>query len=363
MKKRMAVVLMLLVVLFGAVFGWKAFMSYKMHAFMASRGMPVISVSTAPVKVVRWQQRIHSVGTLLATQGVTLTAQLPGAITALHFHSGQRVRAGQLLMQINDGPQLAQLQYDIAQTGLAATNLRRTRTLYRGKAASQAQLDSAVATYNSAKAHVAGDRATINELALRAPFAGVLGIRQVNLGQYLAPGSAIVDLQSDADLYVNFTVPQQDVPRVHIGQPIILRVDSYPHRAFMGRVHAIDATVNPATRNLLVQAEVPNRQDALRPGMFATVRIVERKAKTVLTVPAVALTYNTYGDTVYVVRSAVVKGQHALIAHQVLVTTGNERHGQVIIKSGLKAGWSVVTAGQVKLHNGMPVSVNNRIRP
>ncbi len=363
MKKRMLVVVLSLAVLFGLVFGWKAFVSYKTHAFMASRGMPVIAVSTARVETARWHREINSVATLLATQGVTLTAQLPGAVTAIDFHSGEAVRAGSLLVQVDDQPQLAQLAYDIAQTRLAWSNLRRTRILYKGRAASRAALDTAVADYNSATARVAGDRATINQLALRAPFAGVLGIREVNLGQYLAPGTPIVDLQSYENLYANFNVPQQDLAHVHLHEKVDITVDSYPGRVFVGQVHAVDAAVNPQTRNLLVQAVIPNQDGALRPGMFGDARMIGKTAVPVLTIPAVALTYNTYGDTVYVVRHITRKGKTVLVADQVLVRTGRERHGRVVIKSGLKAGWTVVTAGQVKLHNGMPVAVNNSVQP
>lgn len=363
MKKRMILVVIILAIVFGGVFGWKAFVNHKIHAMMAAHGMPIISVSTAPVRRVQWHDRIRSVASLAATQGVTITAQLPGVVTAIRFHSGQWIRRGALLAQVNDEPQLAQLAFDIAQAHLGLANLARTRTLYHEKAASKAQLDSAIATYRGAKARVAGDRAAINELSLRAPFAGRLGIRQINLGQYLAPGTAIVDLQSDAILFANFTVPQSELPRVHIGQDVKISVDAYPHRFFLGRVHALDAAVNQATRNILVQALVPNTGNALRPGMFTRVRLISRHAQTVLAIPAAALTYNTYGDTVYVVVHGKMKGHPHLMAREQVVVTGRERHGEVEIVKGLRAGQTVVTAGQVKLRNGMPIVVNNAVQP
>jgi len=363
MKKRMVLVAIILLVVFGGIFGWKAFVSHKMHQFMAARGMPVITVSTARVHSVHWHDRIRSVASLTAIQGVTVTAQLPGVVTAIRFHSGQSIRSGALLAQVNDQPQVAQLAYDVAQTHLASANLQRTRTLYRQKAASRAQLDSAIATFRGAKARVAGDQAAIRELALRAPFSGVLGIRQVNLGQYLAPGTPIVDLQSYANLYANFTVPQEQFPQIHIQQNIQLLVNAYPHRVFSGIVHAVDATVNPATRNILVQAIIPNRKGTLRPGMFGRIRLISRKTRTLLVVPASALTYNTYGDTVFVVHHAQIKGHSHLVASQQVVTLGPERHGMVTVLKGLKSGDTVVTAGQVKLRNGMPIAVNNTIKP
>ncbi len=363
MKKRVVLVALILALVFAGIFGWKAFVNYKIHEFMASRGMPVVTVSTARVARAAWRDHIRSVGSLTAIEGVTVTAQLPGVVTAIDFHSGAPVRAGALLVQVNDQPQLAQLAFDRAQARLAAANLRRTRTLYKEKAASRAQLDSAIASFHGATAHVAGDLAAIHELALRAPFSGVLGVRQVNLGQYLAPGAPIVDLQSYRTLYANFTLPQVEVPRVHVGQTIQLRVDAFPHRHFVGHVHAIDATVNPATRNILVQAIVPNPAAVLRPGMFGRVRLLGRHVRKVMVVPAGALTYNTYGDTVYVVRHGTIKGHPHLIARQQVVTVGRERHGLVAIKSGLKVGQVVVTAGQVKLRNGMPIAINNTVQP
>ncbi|WP_298138415.1 efflux RND transporter periplasmic adaptor subunit [Acidiferrobacter sp.] len=363
MKKRVIAVALILAVAFGGIFGWKAFANYKMHEFMAARGIPPVTVSTAPVKRVAWRNHIRSVGSLAAIEGVTVTAQLPGIVTAIDFHSGAPVRAGALLVQVNDQPQLAELAYDQAQARLALANLRRARILYKENATSRAQLDSAIAAYHGAAAHVAGDWAAIHELALRAPFSGILGIRQVNLGQYLAPGAPIVDLQSYRTLYANFTLPQVEVPRVHVGQAVELRVDAFPHHPFVGHVHAIDATVNPVTRNILVQAIVPNPTAALRPGMFGRVRLIGQHAHKVLAIPAAALTYNTYGDTVFVVRHGVIAGHPHLIAHQVVVAVGRERHGYVAITSGLKAGQTVVTAGQVKLRNGMPIAINNTVQP
>ena len=363
MKKRVVLVALILALVFAGIFGWKAFVNYKIHQFMAARGMPVVTVSTASARLVAWRNHIRSVGSLTAIEGVTVTAQLPGVVTAIDFHSGAPVRAGALLVQVNDEPQLAQLAYDRAQARLASTNLRRTRTLYKEKAASRAQLDSAIASFNGATARVAGDLAAIHELALRAPFSGILGIRQVNLGQYLAPGAPIVDLQSYRTLYDDFTLPQVEVPQVHVGQTIEVRVDAFPHRQFVGHVHALDATVNPATRNILVQAIVPNPTAALRPGMFGRVRLIGQHAREVIAVPAAALTYNTYGDTVYVVRHGTIKGHAHLIAHQQVVVVGRERHGLVAIKRGLMAGQVVVTAGQVKLRDGMPIAINNTVQP
>ncbi len=363
MKKRMILVALILALVFAGIFGWKAFVNYKIHEFMAARGMAVVTVSTARVKRALWRNHIRSVGSLTATQGVTVTAQLPGVVTAIDFHSGAPVRAGALLVQVNDEPQRATLAYDRAQARLASANLRRTRLLFKEKAASRAQLDSAIATYHGSEARVAGDLAAIHELALRAPFSGVLGIRQVNLGQYLAPGTPIVDLQSYRTLYADFTVPQVDVPRVRVGQKVQVRVDAFPRRRFVGHVHAIDATVNPATRNVLVQAVVPNPTAALRPGMFGRLRLIGTRARKVLVIPAAALTYNTYGDTVYVVTRGKVKGHSHLIARQTVVAVGHERHGLVAVKSGLQAGQTVVTAGQVKLRSGMPVAINNAVQP
>lgn len=363
MKKRMAVMVAILLVVFGGIFGWKAFVAYKMKQALAHRALPPATVSTTTAQTAAWRPDIHAVGSLTAVRGVEISPQLPGAVVGLYFRSGQCVKAGAPLVQIDNSNQKAQLDYDLAQEQLALTNLKRTRQLFAKKAASRAQLDSAEATSKSAAAKVVNDRAILDKLALRAPFAGCLGIRRINLGQYLAPGTPVVTLQSFASLYVNFTVPQKYLARLQTGQTVELTVDAYPGKVFHGRIHALNAEVNSATRNIEAQADIPNPDKLLRPGMFADVRVEEQKERKVLVVPATAIAYNTYGDYVYVVQRKQVQGRPQLIVLQRLVRVGEQRGGEVSIRKGLRPGEAVVTAGQVKLRDGMPVIVNNAAQP
>ena len=359
MKKRMAVMVLLLVAVFGAVFGWKAFVGYKMGQAMAHAPKPKVTITTALVQARQWRAELDAVGSLAAIQGVILAPQLPGKVTRILFHSGQAVPAGALLVQQDDSNQRAQLALDLAQEALARSNLARTRELYAKNAASRAQLDQAEATQRSTRAQVANDRATLAKLALRAPFAGVLGIRQVNLGQYLAPGAPVVSLQNMDPLYVNFSLPQQDLGRLHLGQMVRVSVDAYGGKAFDARINALNSQVSAATRNIDVQARLPNPGRLLRPGMYARIKVIGTEERRVLTLPISAITYNTYGSYVYVVTQ-----QHGeQMAQQRVVKTGEQRGNEVVVLEGLKDGEQVVNSGQNKLRNDTPVVVNNSVAP
>ncbi len=359
MKKRMAIVVILLLVLFGAIFGWKAFVGYKMKEGMAHAPRPKVAVSTATVRLAQWQPEMHAVGSLAAIQGVTLTPQLPGTVSKILFHSGQAVKAGALLVQQDDSNQRAQLAYDQAQEKLAESNLARTQELYAKNAASRAQLDQAQATRQSTAAQVANDRATLNKLSLRAPFDGVLGIRQVDLGQYLAPGTPVVSLQSLDPLYVNFSLPQQEMAHLRVGQKVVVSLDAYGDKTFGGEINALNAQVSAATRSIDVQARIANPGHLLRPGMFGRVKVLRRGVREVLLIPASAITYNTYGSYVYVVETK----QGEQLAVQRVVKTGEQRGAQTVVEEGLKAGEVVVNGGQNKLRNDAPVTVNNSVAP
>ncbi|MBU2808189.1 efflux RND transporter periplasmic adaptor subunit [Acidithiobacillus ferrooxidans F221] len=357
MKKAFVIVILVLLILFGGIFGFKLYGNYMMHQALAHMPVPVVSVSASKVVEREWHPEVTAVGSFAAIQGVEVTPQLGGAITGIYFHSGEYVKAGTPLIQIDNSNQLAQLASDEAQRRLAQINLRRTQTLIATKAASQSQLDSAVASYQSAVAAVRNDHATLAKLAIRAPFSGYLGVRQVDLGQYIIPGTAMVDLQSWDPLFVNFTVPQSDFARIHVGTPVQVEVDSYPGQTFSGKITAMGAAINTATRQIDVQATVPNPKTILRPGMFGNVTVIEKRLEKVLTVPASAITYNTFGDFVYVVEKKTIHGKESQIALQRIVKTGIQRGSEVQILSGLRAGELVVTGGQIKLHEGSPVEI------
>lgn len=363
MKKRLAIVIVVLVVLFGGVFGWKAFVGHKMAEMMAHMHMPPATVSTATAKAETWHAKTFAVGTLSAVQGVNLMAQIAGDVTRIDFHSGEYVKAGQRLLQIDDSTQRAQLEHDAAQMRLAQVNLERTRKLIAHHAASQAQLDTDQATLKSAEAAVSSDHATLAKLNLRAPFSGHLGVREVSLGQYVSVSTPLVDLQSWSPLYVNFTVPQSEISRVEVGTPVEVTVNAYPGKVFKGKVHALGSSVDTATRQLSAQAVIGNPGDVLRPGMFVRVSVIGKKPQSVVVVPATALAYNTYGDYVYMIESKQEGGKTVKIAVQRKVDPGLQRDELVQIKSGIKPGETVVIAGQVKLHSGAAVVINNSVKP
>ncbi|HQU16258.1 MAG: hypothetical protein B7Z66_00080 [Chromatiales bacterium 21-64-14] len=360
MKKRLALTLLVLAVVFGGIFGWKAFVGHMMREMLAHRAMPPASVSAATVRQVQWAPELGSVGTLTAVQGVEVSSPLAGKITGMLFKSGQPARKGQLLVQIDNSSQRAQLEHDEAAERLARINMDRAKRLLRSKAASQSDVDTAGANYDGAVAQVKNDRATLAKLAVRAPFDGVLGIRHVDLGQYVTAGQALVGLQSWNPLYVDFSLPQQYLGDLKSGETVELRVDAYPGTVFRGTVRALDSRVDPATRNFRTRAEVDNADHRLRPGMFGTVKVIRSAARKVLVVPVTAIAYNTFGDYVFVIHQESKQGKAELTVQQQLVQVGSQRDGMVEITRGLKVGVRVVSAGQLKLHNGSVVVIGGQ---
>ena len=359
MKKAFIIVIIVLLIVFGGIFGFKIFVNEKISEAMAHMPKPVMTVSATAAKTELWHPRLQAIASLAAVQGVEITPQIAGNVTAIHFHSGHHDQAGTVLVQIDDSNQLAQLASDEAQLRLAQINLHRTHELIATKAASQSQLDSAVATYQSSVATLKNIRATLNKLAIRAPFSGYLGIRQVNIGQYLTPGTKIVDLQSWDPLHANFTLPQSKLRDIHVGTRVQVETNARPGQIFDGKVTALGASVNSATRQIAVQATIANPQGVLRPGLFGEITVIRNIEEKVLTVPVSALSYNTFGNYVYVVKKVTQDGKTVEVAHQQVIKSGKERNGQVNIVSGLKAGDMVVTAGQVKLVDGSLVKISN----
>ncbi len=337
----------------GAVFGYKALQDRRASAAQAHRGAPAVTVSTAPVRSVAWQREIHAVATLVAPQSVHLTTQLAGEVTGIYFRSGQYVKQGARLVQLDNSNQLAQLASSRAAVELAQANYDREERLLRTHAASEADLQSAHAAYEQATAAVANVQATLAKLALTAPFSGWIGLREASLGQYLSPGTGIATLAIRDPLRVQFTVPQSDLALVRVGQSVSLRIDAFPSQEFHATVSALGSEVDSATRNIGVEARLSNLHDVLRPGMFGTVSLLVGAPEQVLAVPSEAITYNTYGDFVYLVETR--HGTPTAVATP--VHSGESRDGLTEIEKGLRAGEEVVSAGQVKLHDGATVRV------
>ena len=363
MIKRMLVMLVLAGVVFGGIFGFQAFKSKMMLKYM-SAGQPPQTVSTTTAAYEEWQSAQRAVGTLRAVRGADLAPEVAGIVQAIRFQSGDRVKAGTPLVQLNADADAARLKALQASAALAESTYRRDQEQFKVKAVSQATLDADAAALNSAKAQVEEQQALVAKKLIRAPFGGRAGIRAVDLGQYLSPGTKIVTLQALDPIFADFLVPQAELARYSVGQKVSVRSDSFPGERFEGRVAALDSKVDAATRNVKVRATVRNPKQRLLPGMFATVETALGAPQRLLTLPQTAISFNPYGNTVFVLEQKKgADGKAELVAQQKFVTTGATRGDQIAVLSGLKEGETVVTSGQIKLRSGAVALVNNDIKP
>lgn len=353
------IVVVILIIVFGGIFGGKFYADHRAAA-ASHHSYPPTAVSTAVARNESWSPLVKVVGSLEAVEGTEITAQIAGNVTQVAFQSGAHVDKGALLVRLDDSSQLATLHADEAKLQLAQFTLARAHKLYASHVASQADLQTAEANSKAAVAAVEGDRATLRKLDIEAPFSGVAGIREVSLGQYVSPGTAIVNLQRYDPLLLDFSLPQSSMSEIATGQEVAFTVNARPGTSFKGRVTAIGSRVDPATRNIALQATIANPHDLLRPGMYGNVQLTVGEAQHGVVVPNTAITYSTFGDNVYVVTPDT---KQALIAHQRIVQVREERDGSVLVASGVKVGETVVTAGQVKLRDGAHVTINNNVQP
>jgi membrane fusion protein (multidrug efflux system) len=324
---------------------------------------PPEAVTTVVAKQEQWPATWTSIGSVAAVHGVIVSADLPGLVEKISFESGQSVEAGAELVRLDTKQEQAQLESADAALVLANLNVNRTKGLVEKGVISQSDLDRLVAEQKQAEARVGEIKATIARKTIRAPFTGILGIRQVNLGQYLQGGTAIVPLQSIRPVYVNFAVPQQETGAVRVGSPITVHAEGADVKA-TGRVTAVDSLVNEATRNVQIQATIENADGKLRPGMFVRAETGLGAGQSVVTVPTSAILYAPYGDSVFVVENVKdPKGQSYLGVRQQFVKVGASRGDQISILTGLKDGEQVVSSGVFKLRNGAAVKVNNKVQP
>ncbi len=365
MKKRMAIMLALVVVVLGGVFGFGAFKGIMIKRFFATRTSPPQTVSTVEAKLEPWQRRIEAVGTLVAVNGTDVAAELPGVVAGIRFKSGEEVQAGTLLVELNTETDRAQLESLKAMHALAEKTYRRDKSLFDSHTISQAELDTSRANLDSTAAQVAAQSALIAKKVIRAPFAGRLGIRAVDLGQYVNPGTKLVNLQQLDPIFVDFYLAQKAVHDIQIGERVAVRSDALPKETFIGRITALDSAVDVGTRNVKVRAEINNPKHQLLPGMFVTTDMDVGAKVDHITLPQTAISYNPYGNIVFLV-TQVEEGpgkKPAFVAKQKFVTTGDTRGDQVAVLDGLKPGDVVVSAGQLKLRNDTPVVINNSIQP
>ena len=363
MGRRLVITVVGLLILVGLPFG------IKMRQFSVMSSTPVVmppeTVTTATARKDTWPNTVTAVGSMVAVQGVTVAAELGGKIVRIAFESGDRINAGDVLVQIDTSAEEAQLRSAEAAARLTRINLDRIQDLLAKQTISKSEFDTAEAEFREATAQVDNVRAIIGKKTVRAPFAGRLGLRLVNLGQILKEGDPIVTLQTLDPIYVNFSLPQQQIPILAPGSTVRVSTDAAPDQPFEGKINAVNPEIDPVTRTVRVQATIPNVEEKLRPGMFARVAVMLPNEQEVLAIPATAVLYAPYGDTVFVIEekkdAQSARAQHVL--RQQIVRLGRARGDFVSVLSGLKAGDSVVTSGVFKLRPNLPVVVDNTLAP
>ena len=363
--RRMLIMLGVVLAVVLALAAYKGFSIYQ-QIQMFSAPQPAISVSAAVAREQPWLSRLPAIGTLKAYQGVDLTAEVQGTVKEVLFQSGEKVTLGQPLLQLDSEVERAILATAEAVRALARVEYQRGQDLIKRQAISKSEFDRLNAELLKAEASVTQLKAELDKKRILAPFAGTIGIRQVDTGDYLSPGTSFATLQDLSRLYVDFFLPEQDYPQLAIGQSVRLSLAAYPGEVFSGEISALNPKVEETTRNVQVRAMLPNPDNKLLPGMFANLEVLLPGEKPQVLVPETAITYTLYGNSVYVIgeqkddQGAVVKddkGQPRLVVERRFVETGERRDGQVLVLKGLKAGEQVVTAGQLKLDNGAHVAI------
>ena len=328
-------------------------------------GMPPTTVTSAEVKQENWPPLLSAIGSVSAVQGATISSELPGTVAEVGFESGAVVKKGALLLRFDTSAEEAQLRSADADTELAKADLERARDLATRKVISKAELDTAESKFKQKTAMTENMRAIIAKKTMQAPFDGIAGIRMVNVGQMVKAGDQIVPLQSLDPVYVDFALPQQRLAELSTGLEVNMHTDAFPERVFQGTLTAINSAVDVATRNVTLQATFPNSDHKLRPGMFAKVDVVLPRKEPVLAIPATAIAYAPYGDSVFVIEKKKDEktGKESQVIRQQFIRTGETRGDFVTVTQGLKAGDTVVSSGVFKLRNGMPVVINNELAP
>lgn len=362
MMKRMLAMLGIVFVVLGALGFAKYTQIRKAMAQGAAWQPPPEAVTTVVAKSASWDRNLSAIGSIVAVHGVTLSADLPGVVEKIAFESGQKVRQGDLLVKLDTRQEVAQLESARAKLQLAEYDLNRAKGLREQGIVPQSDLDSAEATELQAKAGAAEIEATIARKTIRAPFSGLIGIRQINLGQYLKAGDPIVPLQSLDPIYVHFSIPQQDVAQVRMGGDVRVGAEGLTSD-LPGKVTAIDAIADSQTRNVQVQATLANPGNVLRPGMFARASVMLPEKSEVVPLPASAVLYAPYGDSVFIVETMTKDGKEYKGVRQQFVKLGSSRGDQVAVTEGVEPGQEIVTSGVFKLRTGAAVAVNNQVMP
>jgi membrane fusion protein (multidrug efflux system) len=376
-RKRMFWMLLITLLVFGLVFGVKAFFAAQTNKFFDNMPQPPATISAGVAQQQVWRDTVEGVGTMVAVNGTQVTTESPGVISEIHFNPGDNVQAGAVLLQLNASTEVATLKSLEATARLTAIQSERYRELAETKLVSRDEADKRAADAVTARAQVDAQRALVARKTIRAPFSGVLGIRKVNLGQYVNPGDELVSLQELDPIYLNFTLPEQRLPAIQQGSVVNVQVDAMPGQKFQGTITSVEPQVDPQTRNFQVQATLRNPANKLRPGTFARVTFDQGGEQRVVVVPQTAISFNPYGNSVYVISEAPAPAKadpaHAkpegaapgptLIVKQRFVKTGATHGDLIAVTEGLKPGERVATSGLLKLRNDAPIIVDNKVQP
>ena len=371
MSRRMVIMLLLSAVLFGGVFGMKWFGSKKMNEFLNAMPAPAVTVSSAIAEEMSWESRLESVGSLVAVNGADLTAEVDGVVTNIYFESGDTVKRGDLLLSMASASEQGELKRLQAQAELTELNRKRSEQLYERKTISKSEYDTAVAETNVALAAVQAQKGRLEQKSVKAPFDGQLGIRRVNVGQYLGVGVAIATLQKLDPINVDFSMPERYLSILAPGLKVSVTVDAYGDKNYEGQVLAIEPKVNPQTRNVDVRARLSNPDGLLKPGLFATVVVSLPNSNEVTVIPRSAVNYTSYGDSVFVIQknpdappppdepNPMMGPYTDLEVIQRFVTLGDARGDYIVVRKGLAVGDELASSGLLKLRNKQPVIVDN----
>lgn len=351
---RLIIGLVLVLVVLGGLFGLRYLQMQRQQAAM-SQAPPPAKVDVVDAQARSWEGALSAIGGLRAVNGIRVANEIAGVVDRIEFESGQRVEAGDVLIHLDDETDRAALETRQAEARLAAQQFERFSDLIGQDAVSRSQFDEAQANREAAVARVSEQEAVVAKKTIRAPFAGVLGLRQVDRGQYIPVGTPIVEINTLDPIQVDFTLGERELPLIAVGDPIEVQVAAYPDRVFEGRILAVESSVRPETRTVQVRGVLDNPDGELRPGMFANVTAFRQQTREVVTIPRTAISYNTYGDFVYAIRAQ----EGTTSVERVQVRTGEVRDGQVEVLSGLAAGDTVVAAGLLRLRNGQPVQVTD----
>jgi len=366
MSKQMKKMLIIMGIIFGVIFGWSGVKKVAFFYYMSHFTPPPVVVSATTAVTKTWQSYLNAVGTLTAMNGVEISTEAPGIAKEIHFESGQFVHKGDLLVLLDTSVEQAEFKSSQAQLQLSQLNYERHKTLLKRNVISQSVLDASFAELKKAEASVEGTLARIRQKTITAPFDGKIGIRQVNLGEYVPAGTPMVTLQSLNPLYVQFNLPEQYLPDLTLQQPADITVNLSGEKngkSVAGVITAINSKVDQVTRNIMAQVTIPNANLQLYPGMYALVKIWLKEKKALVIVPETAVSFSLHGDAVYIIKQEGKdkKGHPILNTYRQYVRVGEHRGSEVAILDGLKAGDQVVTSGQLKLQNGTHIAIDNSV--